>query len=300
MFSYFKEKLGRALAKTRTFLDNKLRLFFTTPIDPERLEELEKLLYEADLGATLAQELTQLIRNQWQQTPHMTSEELLTSLKKELLHAPPPLTPLSCSPQVILIVGVNGNGKTTTAAKLAHRYLLEGKKPLLVAADTFRAAAVEQLTQWAQRLNIDIVKGQQGSDPAAVTFDGIRAGIARQADSILIDTAGRLHTKTPLMHELQKIDRVCDKALPGAPHAIYLVLDATIGQNALLQAETFAQHIPLTGLIITKLDGSAKGGMALAIQRQLRLPIVYIGLGEGLEDLVPFDQKAFVDALFDS
>jgi fused signal recognition particle receptor len=200
---------------------------------------------------------------------------------------------------VMLIVGVNGSGKTTSLAKLAHLLHSAGKKVLIGAADTFRAAAIDQLELWAKRIGVDIVKHQSHSDPSAVAFDAISAAKARGAEAVLIDTAGRLHNKTDLMHELAKIRRVCDKVCPGAPHETLLVLDATTGQNAIDQANTFHQFTPLTGLILTKLDGTAKGGIVVAIQRQLGLPIKFIGTGEGIDDLQPFDPQQFVKALFE-
>jgi fused signal recognition particle receptor len=198
-----------------------------------------------------------------------------------------------------LIVGVNGNGKTTSVAKLANRFKINKKNVLIAAADTFRAAAVEQLDIWAQRLKVDIVKGTSHSDPAAVTFDAVQAGKSRKTDVVIIDTAGRLHTKIPLMQELAKIKRSCQKVIPNSPHETLLVLDATTGQNAIDQAKVFNEFTPITGIILTKLDGTAKGGIVISIQRQLGIPIKFIGVGEGLEDLEPFDAQNFVNALFD-
>ena len=200
---------------------------------------------------------------------------------------------------MILIVGVNGNGKTTSCAKLAKRYQTLGYTPILGAADTFRAAATEQLALWANRLQIELVKGLPGSDPSAVAFDTLKAALSRSKELVIIDTAGRLQTKTPLMQELEKIRRTCGKALPGSPHATYLVLDATIGQNAIDQAKTFTQFTPITGLILTKLDGTAKGGIILSIQKQLAIPVKYVGVGESLEDLEPFDPANFINSLFE-
>ncbi len=230
----------------------------------------------------------------------MTSEELVDVIRQELLknmQIPSHIT--EGSPHVILVVGVNGNGKTTSIAKMAHRYQEAGKKVVLGAADTFRAAAIEQLEMWAHRLKVDIVKGHPNSDPSAVAFDAVAAGKARNADVVIIDTAGRLHTKIPLMQELEKIRRSCRKVVPDAPHETLLVLDATTGQNAIDQAQTFHKFTPLTGLVLTKLDGTAKGGTVLAIQKKLALPIKFIGVGEGAEDLQPFDAKAFIDAMFE-
>jgi fused signal recognition particle receptor len=197
------------------------------------------------------------------------------------------------------VVGVNGVGKTTTIGKLAHRYQQAGKAVLLVAADTFRAAATEQLSLWAERVGVDIVKHQQGADPSAVTFDGMKAGIARAVDVIIIDTAGRLHVKEHLMQEVQKITRTIGRQLPGAPHEVLLVIDATTGQNALNQARVFHEAVQVTGVVLAKLDGTAKGGIALAIRAEVGLPIRYVGLGEGMNALAPFDPGAFVAALFD-
>lgn len=292
-----------ALAKTGSLLGNKLRALFKGKIDENALEQLEQLLYESDLGVHYAQELTQKVRQRLLENPKLESEELINGIKAEILeslsnHSSEIKTPPE-APLVLLIVGVNGNGKTTSVAKLAHRFQGAGKKVMVGAADTFRAAAIEQLEIWAQRLKIDIVKGLPNSDPAAVTFDALTAAKARQADVVIIDTAGRLHTKIPLMQELDKIRRTCRKILPESPHETLLVLDATTGQNALEQAKIFHQFTPLSGLILTKLDGTAKGGAVLAIQRTLKLPVKFIGVGEGIDDLQPFDAQSFVDTLFE-
>lgn len=293
------------LSKTRSLIGNKLRALFQGKIDESTLDQLEQLLYEADLGVNYAQELTEKVRQRLKQNPDLDSAMLLEGLRQDILHdLMVPLKPShefvkNVSPQIILIIGVNGNGKTTSVAKLAHYYQEEGKKVIVAAADTFRAAAMEQLETWAHRLNIDIVKGNAKSDPAAVAFDGISAGQARGADVVIIDTAGRLHTKIPLMQELEKIRRSCRKVNGDAPHETFLVLDATTGQNAIDQAKTFNQFTPISGLILTKLDGTAKGGIVLAIHRQLGIPVRFIGVGEGIEDLQVFDPKVFVDALFD-
>src|SRR5678815_817465 len=201
-------------------------------------------------------------------------------------------------PSVILVVGVNGSGKTTTIAKLAQRYQTEGKSLLFGAADTFRAAAVDQLQVWGARLGVDVISGAPESDPGAVAFSAVQSGIARNVDIVMIDTAGRLHTRFNLMEELKKVRRVIGKALPGAPHAVWLVLDATTGQNALQQAKAFKESVGVTGVILSKLDSSARGGMAFAIQRELRLPILFVGLGEQPEDLIPFDPDAFIKGIF--
>jgi fused signal recognition particle receptor len=304
VFGFIKKgfaKVQQALSKTRSYLSSKLKAFFSGKIDLNRLEELEQILYEADLGAPLARELTENVRRRMQHNSSLTSEELVTGLKEDLYRMFPEKegeTNLSATPTVFLIVGVNGNGKTTTTAKLAYHYQQQGHKAILGAADTFRAAATEQLEIWANRLNVDLVKGLPKSDPSAIAFDTLKAAEARGYPIALIDTAGRLHTKTDLMQELEKIRRVCNKAIPGSPHEIYLVLDATTGQNAVDQAQTFMKYTPLTGLILTKLDGTAKGGIVLSIQKTLGVPVKFIGVGEGMEDLEPFDSKSFIDGLF--
>jgi len=210
---------------------------------------------------------------------------------------PPPSVAYPARPTVVLIVGVNGSGKTTTIAKLARRLQQEGKRVLLAAADTFRAAAIDQLKVWGQRLGVPVIAGQPGSDPGAVTYDAIQAARARGLDVVLVDTAGRLHTRYNLMEEIKKVRRVASKAQPGAPHHVWLVMDATTGQNALAQAKAFKDAVGVTGVILAKLDSSAKGGMAFAIQRELGLPILFVGLGEGPDDLAPFDPDAFVQGL---
>lgn len=291
-----------ALAKTGSLIGSKLRSLFHGPIDESTLDKLEEILYEADLGAEYARELTDQIRQKLKKDPSITSDSLIAEIRNEILQnlqRHKSHDEITESPHVILIVGVNGNGKTTSIAKLAHHYHHAGKKVILGAADTFRAAATEQLETWAHRINVDIVKGHPKSDPASVVFDTVSAGVSRQADIVLIDTAGRLHTKIPLMQELEKIKRSCKKIIPGSPHETLLVLDATTGQNAVDQAKTFHQFTPITGLILTKLDGTAKGGAAIAIQRKLGIPIKFIGVGEGVDDLQPFNAEAFVSALFE-
>lgn len=297
-------KVKNALIKTGSVIGSKLRKLFETPVDEAVLEKLEELLYEADLGAEYARELTNKVRQVLRKTPSMSSDALIDFMRNEILSQLTGGTEASiditrASPFVILVVGVNGNGKTTSLAKLAHHYREEGKKVIIGAADTFRAAAIEQLETWAHRLQIDIVKGHSKSDPAAVAFDTMSAAKARNADVVLIDTAGRLHTKTPLMQELEKIRRACNKVIDQAPHETLLVLDATAGQNAIDQASVFHKHTPISGLILTKLDGTAKGGIAIAIQKKLQIPIKYIGVGEGVDDLQPFNAESFVNALFE-
>jgi fused signal recognition particle receptor len=298
-------KIKSSLARARSMLGGKIKSIFQKEIDESALEQLEQVLYEADFGVQTATELTQKIRDLHRSHPASQSSDYLAAIQKELLaflgKHPSGLInlPKEQLPMVVLIVGVNGNGKTTSTAKLAHLLVQNQKKVLVGAADTFRAAAIEQLETWAERLNIDIVKGAPRSDPAAVAFDAVQAGKARGCDVVLIDTAGRLHTKTPLMQELEKIKRSCLKASETGPHETLLVLDATTGQNAIDQAKQFHRVTPLTGMILTKLDGTAKGGIVVAIQREIGLPIKFIGTGEQIDDLQPFDSQSFVSNLFD-
>lgn len=298
------EKFKKALSKTGSALGYKLRALFSKPLNEETLEQLEKVLYEADLGVKMASELTQKIRDFHNRNPASTPEDLLKEIHRDLVEIMKDQTAHSkttstTTPHVILVVGVNGNGKTTSVAKLAQFYQKQDKKVLLAAADTFRAAAIEQLERWAHKLNIDIVKGAAKSDPASVAFDAVTAAKAREVDILIIDTAGRLHTKTNLMQELEKIKRSCHKVNPHSPQEILLVLDATTGQNAIDQAAIFHKHTPITGLILTKLDGTAKGGIVIGIQQQLGIPIKYIGFGEGLEDFEVFNTETFVQALLE-
>lgn len=271
----------------------------TSEITNETWDDLEALLLQADMGIeTTASVLENLKR--FTRTEGLTRAiELTGALKRELrsrLIVPPPLE-FGHKPTIILVVGVNGSGKTTTIAKLSARFSSEGKTLLLGAADTFRAAAVDQLQVWGDRLKVDVVAGAPESDPGAVAFNAVQAGVARGVDIVMIDTAGRLHTRFNLMEELKKVNRVVGKALDGAPHAVWLVLDATTGQNALQQARSFKDAVQVTGVILSKLDSSARGGMAFAIQGELGLPILFAGLGEKPEDLTPFDPDAFVDGI---
>ncbi len=297
-------KVRDALAKTRSLFGTKLRELLGGPLDEASMERLEQLLYEADLGVETAATICDKLRQIHRQNPKLTPDALLEVVRAELLALVSRLSPELAmapagEPTVILVVGVNGNGKTTSVAKLAKRLHDEKKKVIVGAADTFRAAAVEQLALWASRVGIEIVKGASKSDPAAVTFDAVSAAKARGADVVIIDTAGRLHTKTNLMQELEKIRRSCKKNIESSPHETLLVLDATTGQNAIDQALTFNRYTPISGIILTKLDGSAKGGIAIAIQQKLNVPVKFIGVGEGLDDLIPFSADSFVSALLE-
>lgn len=268
-------------------------------ITDETFEELEALMIQADLGVDTSEEILAALWDREQKEGMIRSRELRSAFLEELRKrlSPPPAISFREKPTVILIVGVNGSGKTTTIAKLGKRYQDEGNSVLLGAADTFRAAAVDQLQIWAERLNLPIIAGQMGGDAGAVAFDAVQSAIARKMDIVLVDTAGRLHTRFNLMEELKKVYRVVGKAMPGAPHAVWLVMDATTGQNALQQARAFKDAVKVTGVILAKLDSSARGGMAFAIQHELGLPILYAGLGEKPADLVPFEPEAFIQGI---
>jgi fused signal recognition particle receptor len=309
MFGFLKsglQKIKNALGKTRSLLSQNIRSLFSKPWDEETFESLEQILFEADLGSECATSFVEHLRKELRRHPTSDTQEILKIFRAHalsILSSPasiPSIPRPESEPLVILIVGVNGSGKTTSIAKLAKHFQSEGKKVLLAAGDTFRAAAIEQLTLWAERLKIEIVKSKPHSDPSAVAFDALTAAKARGVDVVLIDTAGRLQNKTDLMQELEKIKRVMKKVIPSAPHETLLVLDATTGQNAIDQAITFHQFTPLSGLILSKLDGSAKGGIVLSIYQKLGIPIRWIGTGEGADDLEPFSAEAYVDALFDA
>jgi fused signal recognition particle receptor len=268
----------------------------TRPVDVDTIEALEELLVSADVGIAATERIVTAVRGR---SRH--GESLRDLVKDEIrrvfdtVDAPPAN---GHRPHVTLVVGVNGTGKTTTVGKLANLLKTGGQQPLICAADTFRAAAVEQLEIWAKRADVDIIRAKDGSDPAAVVFDAIQSGKARNRNPILIDTAGRLHNRVNLMNELDKIRRVAARAADGAPHEVLLVLDATVGQNGVQQAREFTSVAGVTGIVLTKLDGTAKGGVAVAIANDLKLPIQYVGVGEGLEDLIPFSAQEYVDALF--
>jgi fused signal recognition particle receptor len=268
----------------------------TRDVDAETAEALEEVLLMADVGVAATGEIVGAVTRRQRR-----GESLRELVKQEMLRVLEATTPMaepSVKPHVVLIVGVNGVGKTTTIGKLANQWKRDGRTTLICAADTFRAAAVDQLQIWADRAGVDIVRAREGSDPAAVVFDAITAGKARQRDVVLVDTAGRLHTRTNLMNELDKIRRVASREVAGAPHEVLLVLDATVGQNGLAQAREFTSVAGVTGIVLTKLDGTAKGGIAVAIAHDLKLPIRYIGVGEGMDDLLPFSPREYVDAIF--
>ncbi|MBM3280905.1 MAG: signal recognition particle-docking protein FtsY [Candidatus Handelsmanbacteria bacterium] len=300
------DKLNSGLSKTREALADKIATVVGSGgrLDEDTLEELEAVLIQADVGmetaAALIEELRQRAR---QQRFKGNSNEVMALLKEHLAgmlesqDQDLPFAELPARPYTILVVGVNGVGKTTTIGKLAKRYAEDGHKVLIAACDTFRAAAVPQLEIWAERAGVEIVRAQQGADPAAVAFDALGAAKAREVDVLIVDTAGRLHTKVNLMEELKKIRRSLAKQDPGAPHETLLVLDATTGQNTLNQARQFHEATELTGLVLTKLDGTAKGGIALALRRELGIPVKLIGVGEGLDDLQPFEHRTFVEAM---
>jgi fused signal recognition particle receptor len=288
----FFEKWKNGLAKTsKTAFGQLAQLLGATQITHETWEDLEALLIQADLGIETTAEILESLRLVVRDQGLIYSEELSEALRAELRARldPPPTLQWNDKPSVIMVVGVNGSGKTTTIAKLGQRFQAEGKTLLFGAADTFRAAAVDQLQVWGDRLRVDVVAGAPESDPGAVAFSAVQSGAARKLDLVIIDTAGRLHTRFNLMEELKKVDRVIGKALPGAPHAVWLVLDATTGQNALQQAKAFKEAVDVTGVILAKLDSSARGGMAFAIQRELALPILFAGLGEKPE-IDPLDR----------
>jgi fused signal recognition particle receptor len=271
-------------------------------IDVDTADALEEILLMADVGVAASSEIVEAVRTRQRRGEtlrELVKQEMLRVLEQSAVAANDlAAKAASATPRVILIVGVNGVGKTTTIGKLANQMREEGKKPLICAADTFRAAAVDQLQIWADRAGVDIVRAKDGSDPAAVVFDAMTTAKSRQRDVVLVDTAGRLHTRTNLMNELDKIRRVAGREIAGAPHEVLLVLDATVGQNGLAQAREFTNVAGVTGIVLTKLDGTAKGGIAVAIAHDLKLPIRYVGVGEGVDDLLPFSPREYVDAIF--
>ena len=268
------------------------------PLDQDTIDSLEEILITADVGVSATDDILSRVRSRMRH-----GESLRLLVKQEILdvleQAERPVSDGS-QPHVVLVVGVNGTGKTTTVGMLANLLKAEGRSPLICAADTFRAAAIEQLEIWAARAGVDMIRAKHGADPAAVVFDAVTAGKARQRDVVLVDTAGRIHTRVNLMSELDKIRRVASREVPGAPHEVLLVLDATVGQNGVVQAREFTGAAGVTGIVLTKLDGTARGGVAVAIAHDLKLPIRYVGTGEAIDDLVPFSPREYVDALFES
>lgn len=300
----FFSKWKQGLERTRKVAFGRLATFFgATDITYETWEELESILVQADLGLETTEEIIKSLVATVDRAGLTRTDELQEALQVELVNRLLPAEPVNfdaLSPAVILLVGVNGSGKTTTAAKLGKQFTDKGKTVLLAAADTFRAAAVDQLQVWGDRLNLPVIAGQPNADPGSVAYDAVQAAVSRKADIVLVDTAGRLHTRFNLMEELKKVHRVVGKALPGAPHAVWLVLDATTGQNAILQARAFKDAVKVNAVILTKLDSSARGGMAFAIQKELGLPILYAGLGEKPEDLQVFNREEFVRNIFET
>jgi len=301
----FFDKLKKGLDKTRKSLAESVdaMIFGEKVIGENLFEELEAVLIAADVGAAFTHELIrdmkEAVARKDLKNPEALKRLLIEHMALILKSADAPLTIRRGGPCVLMVVGVNGTGKTTTIGKLAHDLKRQGHSVLLVAADTFRAAAIEQLDIWGKRVDVPLIKQKMGSDPSAVVYDAVQAALSRKTGVMIIDTAGRLHTKSNLMEELKKMKRILGRELPGAPHEVLLVLDATTGQNAVVQAKMFHEEIGITGIVLTKLDGTAKGGIVVRIAKELRIPIRYIGIGEGLDDLRPFHSEAFVKALFE-
>jgi len=298
----FFKRLVSGLSRTQERFTRRIRDLFARKIDDEVLDELEELLILSDMGVETTTRIIDDLREAYREKRIEKGTDFLellkTDLKKSLEEKDNRLHVVEAGLTVIMVVGVNGTGKTTSIAKLSKQLSREGKKVLLAASDTFRAAATEQLDIWASRVGVDIVKHRSGSDPAAVAFDAAEAAVARGCDVLIVDTAGRLHTERNLMDELSKIERVLGKKIPGAPHEVLLVLDAITGQNAIQQAKTFAEHVGVTGIFLAKLDGTAKGGIVVAIRNQLDIPVKFIGVGESEEDIAVFESGPFVEALF--
>lgn len=299
------DRLKAGIQKTRSGLADRLEdvLSGRKEIDADVLDELEYALITADLGVRTVQDIVENIRQRVDRRLASDATEIRSLVRERILEilraSEVPVRVVGAPPAVVMVVGVNGAGKTTTIGKLAHRFLGEGRKVLLCAADTFRAAAIEQLEVWAQRAHVDLIRQKTGADPSAVVFDALQAAKARGVDYVIVDTAGRLHTKENLMAELEKMRRTCQRVVPGSPHEVWLVLDATTGQNGLEQARKFTESAGVTGIILTKLDGTAKGGVVVAIARELNLPIRFVGVGEAIDDLLPFEPESFVESLFD-
>ena len=301
----FLDRMKEAVTRTRENLSERIEAVasFGKEIDRTTLDDLEATLLGADLGTTTTHEVLEKLREKADRKQIGNVDELKRLLKEEILSiltttASQPLTKVDGTPEVILVVGVNGTGKTTTIGKLAQVLRSDGKTVLLCAADTFRAAAIEQLEVWGQRTGTEVIRTKAGGDPSAVLYDALQAATARHTDYVIVDTAGRLHTKTNLMAELEKMRRTAQRIIPGAPHETLLVMDATTGQNGLQQARQFTQSAGVTGIVLTKLDGTAKGGVVVAISRELGVPVRYVGVGEKVGDLLPFDPRDFVNSLF--
>jgi len=299
------ERMKEAVSRTRENLSERIDevVAFSKEIDRNTLDDLEATLIGADLGSATTHQVLEKLRERADRKQIGNVEDLKRLLKEELLAIlrtanTPPVERPEGVPEVVLVVGVNGTGKTTTIGKLAQTLRSDGKTVLLCAADTFRAAAIEQLEIWGQRTGTEVIRTKAGGDPAAVLFDALEAANARHIDCVVVDTAGRLHTKSNLMAELEKMRRTAQRLIPGAPHEVLLVIDATTGQNGLQQAKQFTDAAAVTGVVLTKLDGTAKGGVVIAIARELGLPVRYVGVGEKAADLLPFDPKEFVDSLF--
>lgn len=300
------ERMREAVSRTRDNLGERIDsvLAMTRTVDESALEDLEMSLIASDIGVTTAAEITNNLRERAKRQQIRDGAELKELLKEQIRlmldENTRPARVVGAPPEVIMMVGVNGTGKTTTTGKLAAFYRAQGKTALLCAADTFRAAAIEQLEIWGERSGVEMIKTKQGGDPSAVLFDALTAAKARQTDVVIVDTAGRLHTKTGLMAELDKMRRTAQRIIPDAPHEVLLVLDATTGQNGLQQARQFTESAGVTGIVLTKLDGTAKGGIAVAIAREMKLPVRFVGVGEQLEDLLPFDSTAFANSLLEA
>lgn len=297
-------RLKTGLAKTRNTIIGQISglLRVGRTIDEELMEEIEEILIQADVGVNTALELMDNVREVVRTKGLKDASELGEILKQEMLNVLGEDAPINVDggqPHTILVLGINGAGKTTTIGKLAHRFRSEGKRVFVAAGDTFRAAAVDQLAIWCDRAGVELICGGEGADPASVVFDAIEAARSRQADLLIVDTAGRLHTKKPLMDELSKIGRVMGRAIPEAPHEVLLVLDGTTGQNAIMQAKVFNEAVPITGVAVTKLDGTAKGGIVIAVKKEIGAPVRLIGIGEKLDDLRDFVGRDFVEALFE-
>jgi len=301
----FFDKMKQAVARTRENLSERIDdiVSIDKKIDRNSLIALEAILISADLGTKTTNEILENLRDRADRKQIKDVSELKRLIKEqilEILNSTPPRVGKAANgvPEVVMVVGVNGTGKTTTIGKLAHALRSEGKTVLLCAADTFRAAAIEQLEIWGSRTGVEVIKTKPGGDPSAVLFDALNAAKARHTDSVIVDTAGRLHTKSSLMLELEKMKRTAQRIVPGAPHEVLLVMDATTGQNGLQQARQFTESAGVTGIVLTKLDGTAKGGVVVAISRELGLPVRYVGVGEKVADLLPFNARNFVDSLF--